>query len=119
MLPQALAIGVSYDDFWKLNPRKVKVLYQGYYEARKMRDQEMWHLGLYINSAVTVAIDHCLNGKKATSEYIKEPILSRPEYDATLTEEERIELEMRKAIAIEEQWIQNDKRRGLPQTTIA
>lgn len=74
----------------------------------------MWQFGMYIKSAVTVSIDHCLNGKKAQSEYISKPLLS----EVGMTEEEQYELELQKALMIEEQWIQNDRRRGLPQTTI-
>lgn len=41
-----------------------------------MRDEEMWMwCGNYMLSAVTVAVEHNLAGKKAKSEYIKEPLL--------------------------------------------
>ncbi len=31
-------------------------------------------MGIYEFRAVSVAIDHCLNGRKATSEYFSEPL---------------------------------------------
>lgn len=34
----------------------------------------MWMMGLYVNNAVFVAVDHALNGRKATSRYMEEPI---------------------------------------------
>lgn len=47
------------------------------FEAQKIRkrldDQSNWELGMYIQSAVTTAVEHNLAGRKARSEYIKEP----------------------------------------------
>ncbi|MBO5922808.1 MAG: hypothetical protein J6Q48_10545 [Bacteroidaceae bacterium] len=52
--------------------------------------------GNYGLSAVSVAVDHCLNGKKAKSEYVKEPILANigdtipnKSENVELTEEEK------------------------------
>lgn len=52
-------------------------------------------MGMYALSAVSVAIEHCFAGKKATSEYIKKPFLSemQTEEKQELTEEERIQAE--------------------------
>lgn len=74
--------------------------------------------GQYTLSAVYVAIDHALNGKKAKSKYIEKPILAEVIEDSMLTQEEIDEREMRKEILAMEQWIANDKRRGLPETKI-
>ena len=41
----------------------------------RMQDEQMWLMGQYTLSAVSVAVEHCLAGRKAKSEYIKEPIL--------------------------------------------
>lgn len=35
----------------------------------------MWRMGLYVQSAVSTAVEHNLAGKKAKSEYIKKPFL--------------------------------------------
>lgn len=64
---------------------------------KKIKEQDalmyMW-FGNYALSAVSVAVEHCLAGKKAKSEFIKEPILStietKKEEDRPLTEEEII-----------------------------
>lgn len=41
----------------------------------KERESDVWNfVGTYGISALIYAIDHCLNGKKAKSEYIKKPI---------------------------------------------
>ena len=81
-------VGVPYELFWHLNPRKLKSFYKADEIAMKRRDAEMWHMGQYILSAVSVSIDHCLNGKKAKSEYVKEPIMRNASNSPELTEEE-------------------------------
>ena len=42
---------------------------------RKMQDESMWLMGQYVLSAVSVSVDHCLNGKKAKSKYVEKPFL--------------------------------------------
>lgn len=62
----------------------------------------------YILNAVFVAVDHCLAGKKAKSEFIKEPIFKRildEDINKELTEEEIAEREIREQIKLESQYI--------------
>lgn len=75
-------------------------------------------MGMYALSAISVAMEHCLAGKKAKSEYIKEPFLTNSFEDDGLTEQEIQEKEIRKAILAEEQWSNNSKLKGLPETII-
>lgn len=75
-MPNSLAIGVDYKLFWHLNPKKLKAFYKADEISLKRRDAEMWHMGQYILSAVSVATDHCLNGRKARSQYIEKPFMS-------------------------------------------
>ena len=77
-----------------------------------------WLSNQYTMPALTVAIDRALNGKKAKSEYVKEPVLSKFWEYAGWTEEEREKREMEKEILAMERWIANDKARGLPETKI-
>lgn len=75
----------------------------------------------YMSSAMVFAIDHCLNGKKAKSELIKEPIMAKlleEERLSEMTEEERYELRVKQAIANEEAWITAAKLKGLPETIV-
>ena len=74
--------------------------------------------GTYVMSAVFTAVERCLGGKKAKSKYMKEPITARLFENDGLTEEEIYERELQKALFAEEQWIRNDKKRGLPETVI-
>ena len=77
--------------------------------------------GKYGLSAVSVAVEHCLAGRKAKLSYIETPILSNIEQeikDNFLSQEELDNRELQKMIFAEEMWIKNDKRRGLRETII-
>lgn len=70
-------MGITWWQFWELNPHKIKIIAIGYNEQKIELDATMhaWW-GSYGLSAVSVAVEHCLHGRKAKSEYIKQPILS-------------------------------------------
>lgn len=78
----------------------------------------MWNMGMYIESAVRVALDRSFNGKKANQEYIKEPMLSTLNENDGLTQEEIDERELKKMISYEEMWIVSGKMNDLPETKI-
>lgn len=77
-----------------MNPHIIKCLYKGYEERVKQEDylQYIWW-GNYGLSAVSVAVEHRLAGKKAKSKYIEKPILSKieqkKEQGKLMTEEEK------------------------------
>lgn len=77
-----------------------------------------WVNGQYNLSAVSVAIDRVLNGKKSKAKYIEEPILWKFLEESMLTEEELEKRAMEKELLAMEQWIANDRARGLPETSI-
>lgn len=56
----------------------------------KQHDREMWMwFGSYGLSAVAVAVEHCLAGRKAHSKYIEKPITEQHSQNASqMTEEE-------------------------------
>lgn len=116
--PKANVIGVSWSEFWTLNPRIIKTMMKGYGERIKRQDYMNWLSNQYTLSAVMVAIDKALNGKKSKEEYVKEPALSKFIDESELTEEEREKREMEREILAMERWISNDKARGLPETKI-
>lgn len=106
-----------------MNPRIYKLHVVAYNEKKKRdikeQDEMVWSaVGNYVLSAVTVAVEKCLAGKKAKASYIKEPLLRHYGEDDGLTEEEKAEKEMMKAIANEEAWIIASKQKGLPETII-
>lgn len=47
-------------------------------EAERLRvlrcDEDMWVMGMYVQNAVSVAVEHCLAGRKAKSQYLKAPL---------------------------------------------
>ncbi len=86
--PKANAIGVSWNDFWKMNPHIIKLLMDGYMERMKQQDYINWLNGQYTLSAVVVAVANCFS-KKSNAKYIEKPILQEMEEKSrTLSEEE-------------------------------
>ena len=87
-------MGITWWQFWELNPHKIKIIAMGYKE-QKIELDAMIHtwFGTYGLSAVSVAVEHCLAGRKANSKYIEKPILSEFKENSKdsnhLTEEEK------------------------------
>lgn len=69
----------------------------------------MHSLGFYIMSAVTNSIGAAFNGRSHRSTYPKEPIFKKYFDDMNLTEEERLERDMKLAIASEDAWMARTK----------
>ena len=111
-------MGISWHDFWEMNPRIIKAISKGHKEKIKQQDYLAWLFNQYTLSAVSVAIEHCLAGKKAKLKYIEEPVLSKAFENDGLTEEEIYEKELKKALLAEEMWINASKNKGLPETKI-
>lgn len=74
--------------------------------------------GSYVLSAVSVAVEHCLAGRKAKSEYIKEPVMSKLFENDGLTEKKITEKDIRKAILTEQRFMAMAINRRLPETII-
>lgn len=113
-----MAVGVSYEIFMHLNPKKLDSFYKGYRLRRKLEDERDYNMGIYNLRAVSVSIDHCINGNKAKSEYFKVPILQSVEDTERLTQEEINERELRKMLLYEEMWRKQAKQKGLPETVL-
>lgn len=75
-------------------------------------------MGQYNLKAFAVVVDGILNGRKAKSKYFEEPMLWKFLDEAELTQEELDKRALEKEILAMEQWIANDKARGLPETKI-
>lgn len=69
--PQAYAIGVSWDEFWRMNPRILSAIAEGYNQRVRNADYLNWINGQYTLAAVTVGVERNLAGRKAKSEYPK------------------------------------------------
>lgn len=81
---------IPYNVFWHLNPTKLKPFQEAHRIKQENRDAEMWAFcGNYVLSAVITAVDACLNGRKASSKYIENPLLKDRINDTKeMTEEE-------------------------------
>lgn len=115
-MPNALAIGVSYELFWHLSPTKLKAFEEAYMIKRKMRDEEMWYMGQYVASALnaTVCNAEFWRGKNGKAEkYVEKPFMSNVNTNkGKLTEEEKqkaVDLFFAKENARRVNWRRNHK----------
>lgn len=85
-MPKVMPLGVSYEEFWTLNPRKVNVVVDAYNEAKKseIRTKNMlYHLeGMYFADAICATIGNMFRGRgQKAFEYPKEPYTLDLEYE--------------------------------------
>lgn len=79
-LPHYLAMGMTKNEFMHSTPKVLKAYGEAYKIKIHTMDRLAWQFcGSYVLSAVTVAVEHCLAGKKAKSEYMDKPVLERVE----------------------------------------
>jgi hypothetical protein len=77
LIPQAIAMGVSYNDFWHLTMRSYNAISEGYKLKREIEDENNWILGGYICDAVGIAIGNAFRGKgQKASDYFE--IIDKP-----------------------------------------
>lgn len=93
IIPNCIAIGISYKEFWHMNPKIIECYIAGHTLKKKEQDIMNWYLGQYVLSAVATALDNGFNGKKAKSEYIKEPIMSSKYFGLSQDEIDKIKLQ--------------------------
>lgn len=72
-----------------MNPHIINLLTKGHREKIKEQDYLAWLFNQYTLSAVSVAVEHNLAGRKARSKYIENPFLQEIEKKNTpMTEDE-------------------------------
>ena len=117
MLPRFLLVtkgyGLTVKDIENSNPREMKAYEDAFALSQKLIDRNSWNMGNYVTSAVTVALDHSFNGKKAKSKYVERPLLEEYFENLTLTQEEIDNREIQKMIANERQQMARDRAKGL------
>lgn len=105
MLPFYLSIGLSKADVDISCPKDLKP-YEDAMNLTMMRHDTLnWYNGLYTMCALQVAISRAFEGKKSRAEYIEKPLLS----DMNLSEEEKYERDLKKALAMENAWLESTK----------
>lgn len=81
--------GLSVDDIDWSSPADMEPYLKAHKEELKEKDYLAWLSNQYTLSSVSVAVEHCLAGRKAKSKYIKKPLLQElEEQNKSLTEEE-------------------------------
>lgn len=85
-------MGLSYDDFWRLTPRKLNVILDGYKLKRKTEDEKQWILGGYIFEAVSLAMGNAFRKKnqkpKSYFEILDKPFFTNINNVDGMSEEE-------------------------------
>lgn len=91
-LPSVLLTGMTADEFWNSDYHTIQAYEKSYKATQKQIDEHNYNLGIYFYSAISLALDQAFNGKKAQSEYIKQPmlanILEAKKVEKQLTEED-------------------------------
>ena len=72
-IPQAILIGISWDDFWNFTPKKLHAYAKADSYRRRRADEDAWLSNMYTLYAVQVALDKGFNGKKSKLEYPTKP----------------------------------------------
>lgn len=70
-----MAIGMTKHEFMHSLPNDLYVFFKAHKLRLKMRDEEMWYIGKYVEIAVGVALDHAFNGRKSNSKYPEKPFM--------------------------------------------
>lgn len=88
-MPKVIPLGTTYDDFWRLNPRKINIMVKAYNEAKKTELRQMnmlYHLeGMYFAEALLATVGNMFRGKgQKAFEYPKEPYTLDLEYEKGL-----------------------------------
>lgn len=90
-------LGMSEEQFWRANPRIIKVWEKAFRNSENHKNFMNYVLGGYVYNAVQIAIGKALDGKKFKGEYLEKPMRIFPQTEEEKKQEERQALE--KAIA--------------------
>lgn len=73
-------MGVTKNEFMHSTPKNLDAYTKGYKIKLQTLDRLAWQFcGNYVLSAVSVAVEHCLAGKKAKSKYLEKPAMQELE----------------------------------------
>lgn len=92
--PKANAIGVTWQEFWGMNPRIIKLLIKGFKEKNELElqiENQIAHLqGKYFVDALLTVVGNAIKAKGSKPyEYPKKPYEFTKEEETELTEEEK------------------------------
>ncbi len=94
-MPYALMIGVPYDLFWHLNPRKLKAFAMAYARRRQEQLDGMWYMGQLVAAAMDATVCNMMPFVKRPQKgkYPEKPIRILPETEAERKAAEERELQ--------------------------
>lgn len=110
-----MAIGVPYDLFWHLTPKKLESFEKAYKLKREIEDENNWYLGLYFYRASYASVRNAIlniMGKQGDTDYLDKPITQEhygSDNDYLESKEEVAVFEAKQRIKILE-------KQGLPQS---
>ena len=85
-----MSIGVPYDVFWYGDYCSFKYFEKVYLQKRKLHNEEMWMMGMYVHHGVQIAIGNAFRGKgQQVQNYLDQPI----KFFKPTPEEEKAEAE--------------------------
>lgn len=102
------------EEFKHMTPKELGYCVKGHQERIKEQDYLAWLFNQYTLSAVSVAVEHNLAGRKARSKYIEKPLLQEVEN----RKKEITEKDIQMAILTEQKYMAMAVNRGLPETII-
>jgi hypothetical protein len=117
--PKAYRLGISWEQFWNMNPRIILRISDGHNERIKERmqleNQMAYQQGKYFVDAIMATVGNMLSTKKSTS--YKYPEKPYDLWEDELSDEEKAEKEIQKAILAEKKYMAKAIGR-LPETII-
>lgn len=105
MLLATRGYGITAHDIDMSCPSDLKPYLLAYEQEQVTKDRQIWNwIGNYGISALIVAIDHCFNGEKAKTEYIKSSITDMKKIDTQQSIQQQREAFVMKMRTIKTNW---------------
>lgn len=79
---------MTYDEYWNGSSDLTRYAYKTYRILEKRKNEEMWLQGIYVNNAVTVAINSFF-GKDKSLTYMEKPLDIFPKTKEEIEQEEK------------------------------
>lgn len=89
-------MGISYESFLRLTPKKLEIYAEAYKWMLRDRDYENWLMGQYNMKAFSVVLDQLLAGmnkRKSKAKYFENPILEMAEKNNEPLSEKELKLQ--------------------------
>ena len=105
--------GFTVDDIDWSCPSELEPYAKAHNMYLEENDSLAWRSGIYMHSAIIVALDEAFNGRNAKSKYMEQPILSQFGNSHELTDEEidrQVDLFFKQQNAMRINWKRNHRK---------